>query len=78
MTIRNVPEELAQALDEKRRASGKSLNQTVIDLLRGGLGVGSQRTNGLEKLAGVWSQEDVEEFQRNTAFLEEIDEEMWQ
>lgn len=77
LTIRNVPEELALALDAERRSTGKSLNQTIIDLLRGSLGVGAPRTNGLEKFAGVWTQEELEEFQRNTAFLEEIDEEMW-
>lgn len=77
LTIRNVPEELALALDAERRSTGKSLNQTVIDLLRGSLGVGAPRTNGLEKFAGVWTQEEYLEFRKNTEDFDKIDEELW-
>lgn len=77
LTIRNVPDEVALALDEERRNRGTSLNQTVIDLLRGSLGVGLKRDNGLGRFAGAWTESDLEEFQRNTAFFDEIDPEMW-
>ena len=41
MTIRNVPKELTAALEREQRRRGTSMDQTVIDLLREGLGVKS-------------------------------------
>lgn len=54
MTIRNVPIELAHALDKERRKRGTSLNRTVLALLRNALGVPNQAvpSNGLRQLAG--------------------------
>jgi len=39
LTVRNLPDELAAALEKEKRRRGTSLNQTVIDLLRQSLGV---------------------------------------
>lgn len=79
LTVRNVPPELAKALQEEKARRGKSLNQVVLDLLTQGLGVGlgKSRSNGLAQLAGVWSDEDLEEFQAAVAVTEQIDEELW-
>ena len=78
LTIRNVPTDLAQALDEEKHRRHKSLNQTVIDLLASALGVGpTPRSNGLAKLAGTWTAEEHEEFNAAIAMTEEIDEELW-
>jgi plasmid stability protein len=79
LTVRNVPEDVARALRTEKRRRGKSLNQTVIDLLRHALGLGWDLPggNGLEKLAGTWSQEEFERFERATAVFEQIDEEQW-
>ncbi|MEX2526211.1 MAG: hypothetical protein WEA09_01120 [Gemmatimonadota bacterium] len=77
LTIRNVPPKLAQALQEARRRSGTSLNQTVLDLLQQGLGVGQPRSNGLSELAGGWSEDDFLEFQEAVAPFSQIDPELW-
>lgn len=77
LSIRNVPPEVARALESEKKLRGKSMNQTVLDLLRAALGLADRRTNGLEKLAGTWSEAEFEEFQRATAPFEEIDEELW-
>ncbi len=79
LTVRDVPGDIAKALRSERRRRGKSLNQTVIDLLRQALGLGwdSQGANGLEKLAGTWTQEELDCFERATAVFEHIDEEEW-
>ena len=78
LTIRNVPSNLAQALEEEKHRRHKSLNQTVIDLLTAALGVGANpRTNGLAQLAGSWTAEEHEEFQAAVADTERIDEELW-
>lgn len=78
LTIRNVTADIAQALGREQRRSRKSLNQTVIDLLRKALGItapGKEFDNGLGKYAGTWTKEQFEEFERNTAFLNQPDEE---
>jgi hypothetical protein len=77
LTVRNLPEELAAALDEERRRRGTSLNQTVIDLLRLSLGVGGTRSNGVARLAGTWTEAEHEEFLKAMPPFEEIDQEFW-
>ena len=57
LTIRNLPDDVADALEREKRRRGESLNQTVIDLLFQGLGVSGVRSNGLARLAGAWSAE---------------------
>jgi plasmid stability protein len=79
LTVRNLPAELTRALQEEKRRRGTSLNQVVIDLLRQalGLGWGEPRRNGLEKLAGDWTQEDLKAFEEATAVFEAVDEGLW-
>ena len=79
MTIRNVPAELAQALEKERRKRGTSLNRTVLALLRNALGVSSQAapSNGLRQLAGTWSEAEYKQFEQAVAPLGEVDETMW-
>jgi plasmid stability protein len=77
LTIRNLPPDLAEALEQEKRRRGKSLNQTVIDLLGQGLGTRGSRSNGLGSLAGGWSEEEFRFFERAAAPFEEVDEELW-
>ena len=77
LTVRNLPDDVASALDEERRLKGTSLNQTVIDLLRQALGVDGTRSNGLAALAGQWSIEEFEAFEQAVGQFSEIDEETW-
>jgi hypothetical protein len=79
LTVRNVPPELALALAKEKRSRGKSLNQTVLDLLSKALGVavGTAPANGLEKLAGTWNEAELQSFEEATAMFEQIDEEQW-
>lgn len=77
LTIRNLPPDVAQALEREKRRRGESLTQTVIGLLSKGLGVGGPRSNGLANLSGKWSEEDLEEFERAVAPFAEIDDELW-
>jgi hypothetical protein len=77
LTVRNLPPELADALEQARSQSGRSLNSTVIAILQRGLGVQTRRSNGIAQLAGGWTKADAEEFERNVASFSEIDSEMW-
>ncbi len=78
LTIRNVPPDLARRLDDEKRARGRSLNQTVLELLAQALGLaGGRRSNGIAALAGTWSRAEHDAFERAVAETEQIDEELW-
>lgn len=79
MTIRNVSAELQEALENEKRRRGSSLNRTVLALLREALGLSKAgvRSNGLRRLAGVWSEEEYRQFEKAVASFDEIDEEIW-
>ena len=80
LTVRNVTPILAEALEEEKKRLGVSMNSTVLHLLSESLNLNSRRrqwTNGLEKLAGGWTEEEFEEFQAVLAEIRVIDEEMW-
>ncbi|MGE4066274.1 MAG: hypothetical protein AB7H88_05820 [Vicinamibacterales bacterium] len=79
LTIRNVPRQLADALDRERSRSGESLNQTVLDLLRRALGLGADAPpgNGLAALGGTWSADDFRDFETAAGPFEAIDDDMW-
>ena len=79
LTVRKIPADVDKALLKEKRRRGKSLNQTVIDLLRQALDLNWELPagNGLEKLAGTWTQKDLDRFERATAVFEQIDEELW-
>ena len=77
LTIRNLPPGIADALEREKHRRGKSLNQTVIDLLGQGLGAKGERSNGLGRLAGSWSEDEFQDFERATAPLEGVDGELW-
>lgn len=79
MTIRNVSADLAAALQEEKSRRGLSLNRTVLALMREALGVsdGAERSNGLRRLAGTWTEDEFSEFERAIEPFGEIDEEVW-
>ena len=77
LTIRNVPDELAEALDKEKSRRRGSLNRTVIELLSQGLGVGSSRSNGMARLAGTWTAKEHRKFEESVAAFEGIDAELW-
>jgi len=77
LTVRNLPDELASALDREKRRRGTSLNQTVIDLLGQSLGITGPRSNGVRRLAGKWTEAEHQEFLSAMPAFEEIDSELW-
>ena len=81
LTIRNVTPELASALEDEKNKLGLSMNGTVLYLLNNSLSLNTpfgRKTNGLEKLAGRWSDEEFEEFQEVLAKIRVIDKDMWE
>ena len=78
LTIRDVPSDLARRLEAEKRARGRSLNQTVLELLAQALGVtGGRRSNGLRTLAGTWEAAEIAEVESAIQLVEELDSELW-
>ena len=77
-TVRGIPEDLEHQLRERARRSGESLNRTLIRLLREAVGMNPPRKKrDLSALAGTWSQEEADEFDREVRRFEVIDDELW-
>jgi len=78
LTIRHVTPDLERAIAAEQQRRGGTQNDTVLSALRRAFGLDEQPyDNGLRALAGQWSQEEFDEFERNTAVFDEIDEELW-
>ncbi len=79
LTVRNVPADVAEELERERKRRGDSLNGTVLAALRKGLGLaGERKSNGLASLAGQWSDDDYEAFEKVVSeSAEQIDEDDW-
>jgi hypothetical protein len=77
LTIRNLPPAVADALEREKGRRGASLNQTVVDLLAQGLGVGALRSNGLASLAGGWSEAQFLAFESAMRPFADVDDELW-
>ncbi len=86
-TVRGIDAALARRLREEARRRGLSLNRTLILLLRQATGLarpsepspsGPNRFTDLDHLAGTWSEQDAETFDRVVEGLRRIDKEMWE
>lgn len=78
LTIRDLPPELAAALLAEQKRSKSSLDRIVIDLLCRSLNLEVRPSNGLQGLAGSWSDEEHARFEENRAPFDRIDDELWQ
>ena len=76
-TIRNIPVSIDRELRERAQRTNRSLNETVVDTLRRGLGVGPDQPSydDLDDLIGTWKPD--EEFDRVIAEQDRVDEVLW-
>jgi hypothetical protein len=60
-TIRRVPRAVDNAIRERARATGKSLNEAVVETLADGAGVRGvpHRRRDLSDIAGTWKADKV-------------------
>jgi hypothetical protein len=76
-TIRGIPPTVDDALRERARAAGKSLNEVALEALAEGAGVTSaprQRRN-LDDIVGTWKADKA--FDEAIADQDQIDEDLW-
>ena len=82
MSIRGLDDQTLSRLKHQAEEEGSSLNSLVLRLLqdRGtdNLAGGSLRKfDDLDALAGTWSDEEAQDFERNTAAFAEVDAALW-
>ena len=76
-TIRGIPHRLDKKIREISAKEGKSINETVIEALKAGVGLSDApvRHKDLDELIGTWV--DDPEFDRVIREMDQIDPEIW-
>ncbi len=79
ITIHQLEEDLARELEKQADAQDLSLNRTIKKLLRQALGIDKEKKNSVDfsDLCGVWSRQEMAEFNKKTAALNRINPEDW-
>lgn len=83
ITIRKIDDQLAELLKQKAREEQKSVNQLLLDTIRGSLGLLQEKLftaeyHDLDHLFGQWSKEEFENVQGKIAQIRTIDRDLWQ
>ncbi len=82
LTVRGFDKELEKRLWKEARASGVSLNQAALRLLRRGAGLdpsvsGNVVGSSLDPLIGTWSAAEEKAFRKAVSVFERVDKELW-
>jgi len=83
ITLRNLPPELAKTIRQKAEEQGTSINKAVINLLEEGTGIRGKKNgkkslhHDLDSLAGSWTKDEAEEFDKSLAAQRTIDPDLW-
>ena len=75
LTVRGVPDEVAERLERLSRARGQSVNSTVNQILEDTLGVGA-RLRLLRRMPR-WTQEEFDEVTEAVTAQRTIDDPVW-
>ena len=75
LTIRTVPDEVAERLDVMGKERGKSVNAVVVDILSAAVGVNARRER-LQRYV-TWTKEDAREFEKALAAQRVVDAKLW-
>jgi hypothetical protein len=81
VTLRNIPPALDRMINARRNAKGMSLNKVVLNLLEEHLGSSgtpkSSEHQDLDDLAGSWSKQEADAFDKTLARQRSIDKDLW-
>jgi len=80
-TIHGVEKPLADLIKDKAASEGLSINKTIKKALEEYLGVkprpDRKNLDDFESFCGLWTQDDLNEFEKKTSDLREIDHSDW-
>lgn len=76
-TLRGIPAAVDQVLRDRARAAGKSLNETAIDALAEGAGLGDEELTrrDLSDVVGTWKKDAA--FDQALKAQDRVDEGLW-
>lgn len=82
ITLRNLPPELARAVQQRAKHKKTSVNKAVIDLLEESAGTRAHtsapiRYHDLDHLAGTWTEKEAAMFETLLTEQRRIDSEFW-
>ncbi len=82
ITLRGIPPKTARRIKKKAEAEGISLNKAVLRLLEEGAQLPTRKErqgpkNNIARLAGRWSKEEADAFDRYLAEERRIDPAAW-
>lgn len=79
MSIRGLDDQALSRLKSQAEQEGSSLNSLVLRLLQGTDRQHSalRKFDDLDALAGTWSKQEAQAFERNTAAFSEVDATLW-
>lgn len=80
ITLRKIPAPLDKLLRSMADKNETSLNKIIITLLMKSLGISSDSTKkrDLTDLCGTWTEDQYNNFQKNTDHFNQIDREIWE
>jgi hypothetical protein len=76
-TIRRIPKPVDDAVRERARVTGKSLNEAVVDVLADGAGLkgAPRKRRDLSDIAGTWKRD--KSFESALADQDKSDKDLW-
>ena len=82
VTVRQIPRELARAIERRASSARTSINKAVIGLLEEAAGLARKdgtraRHHDLDALAGSWTGEETAAFNRSLQAQRGIDADVW-
>jgi len=81
ITVRGIAPEVEKMIRRKAKATGKSLNKVMLELIGGSAGPEKRGKKpagaSLAELAGGGSEKEAREFEESVRVFEEIDKAMW-
>ncbi len=82
ITLRNLPPEVAKTVQQRAKKKKTSVNKAVIELLEESVGgkvkkKEKARYHDLDHLAGSWTKEEAEAFEKLIAEQRTIDPDLW-
>ncbi len=81
VTLRKIPPALNRVINDRMRTKKLSQNKAVIDLLEEQAGIPSSSKasehHDLDDLAGVWSKQEADAFDKNLVRQRSIERDLW-
>jgi hypothetical protein len=79
ITLRGIEPEIEQKIRQMAKEKHLSLNVVLNEIIRQKFRKGNQRpgADSLRSLAGGWTKQEAEDFQKAIESCEQVDEEMW-